>query len=344
MSRLGITLEEVENTAEKILAAGENPTIERIRRLLGTGSNSTIAKYLHEWRSSRLLASTHDNPAPNIPPDPVHAAVNHVWEKMRTESATEINIYKEKANTEIELAQKERLQAQEARDELQQAFATLEERFNQIAADRELLALDLKAIQHERLLLQEKYQGLNNQHSDFKIQTEAVIALLTAAHQTEVKNYQNEMINIKESHEKVLNHLVESYENQRHQNIVAIDHLRVESQQYKNALNEMESAAQKYQLELTETKAQLKILAIERDSAISASQMKNQIIDDNKTITKNMDSILNEISNLKESNRQNEILLQISKMAQVTTELESLAKLIIQTIAEREPSTETAKG
>ena len=95
MTRLGITSKEVEEIAENILAEGENPTIEKIRRVLGTGSNSTIAKHLHEWRSNRLILSKNSLSAPNFPPDTVHAAVNTVWEKIRNESAAEIKAYRD---------------------------------------------------------------------------------------------------------------------------------------------------------------------------------------------------------------------------------------------------------
>lgn len=43
MSRIGITYDQVELAAEKVLQTGQLPTIEHIRTLLGTGSNSTIS-------------------------------------------------------------------------------------------------------------------------------------------------------------------------------------------------------------------------------------------------------------------------------------------------------------
>lgn len=51
MGRPGVTYQDVANAAEEIQAKGINPTIEEIRRLLGTGSSSTIAPYLRKWKA-----------------------------------------------------------------------------------------------------------------------------------------------------------------------------------------------------------------------------------------------------------------------------------------------------
>ena len=50
MSRVGITFEEVATIAENISKNGEMPTIDKVRMALGTGSFTTISKYLNSWR------------------------------------------------------------------------------------------------------------------------------------------------------------------------------------------------------------------------------------------------------------------------------------------------------
>ena len=46
-----VTQADVSNAAESLLKLGSNPTILNIRALLGKGSNSTIARYINEWRN-----------------------------------------------------------------------------------------------------------------------------------------------------------------------------------------------------------------------------------------------------------------------------------------------------
>lgn len=49
--RTGITQEQVNSAADAILGAGENPTVDKIRASLGTGSPNTVTRMLDVWRS-----------------------------------------------------------------------------------------------------------------------------------------------------------------------------------------------------------------------------------------------------------------------------------------------------
>lgn len=48
--RTGITQDQVNRAADAILGAGENPTVEKVRAELGTGSPNTITRMLDSWR------------------------------------------------------------------------------------------------------------------------------------------------------------------------------------------------------------------------------------------------------------------------------------------------------
>lgn len=65
----GITQEQVDAAADTILGAGENPTVEKVRAALGTGSPNTITRMLDTWRSQlgerlRQLSTLPELPAP----------------------------------------------------------------------------------------------------------------------------------------------------------------------------------------------------------------------------------------------------------------------------------------
>ena len=51
MARAGVTYHDVAKAAEAIKAQGQEPTVDRVREHLGTGSKSTIAPLLKRWRS-----------------------------------------------------------------------------------------------------------------------------------------------------------------------------------------------------------------------------------------------------------------------------------------------------
>lgn len=50
--RKGITYEEVHNACKALVQRGVNPTIERVRAFLGTGSSGTVNKFLNKYRES----------------------------------------------------------------------------------------------------------------------------------------------------------------------------------------------------------------------------------------------------------------------------------------------------
>jgi len=60
MARIGVTYLEVANAAELIQKRGEEPTVDRIRAQLGTGSRSTLAPLLKTWKSKKGETGTTD--------------------------------------------------------------------------------------------------------------------------------------------------------------------------------------------------------------------------------------------------------------------------------------------
>lgn len=53
MARIGVTFLDVSKAAEALRAHGQEPTVDRVREHLGTGSKSTIAPLLKRWREQQ---------------------------------------------------------------------------------------------------------------------------------------------------------------------------------------------------------------------------------------------------------------------------------------------------
>lgn len=78
----GISQDQVSQAADQLLFAGERPTIERIRALLGTGSPNTVNRFLDIWwqsLGSRLNAQTAKNAIPGAPKEVIQLATQ-LWE------------------------------------------------------------------------------------------------------------------------------------------------------------------------------------------------------------------------------------------------------------------------
>lgn len=81
----GITQEQVNAAADAILGAGKNPTVEKIRAALGTGSPNTIIRMLDVWRSQVGGRLRQVNALPEVPGHVSHAMAE-LWRMAIEES------------------------------------------------------------------------------------------------------------------------------------------------------------------------------------------------------------------------------------------------------------------
>ena len=92
----GITQDQVDAAADALVAAGEKPTVEKVRAVLGTGSPNTVTRMLDAWRgglAERLQKVLH---LPALPPEAGQAmtalwqlAVEHAERLLQARMATE---------------------------------------------------------------------------------------------------------------------------------------------------------------------------------------------------------------------------------------------------------------
>mgnify|MGYP001556482828 CR=1 FL=1 len=77
--RIGITQEQVNAAADAILGAGENPTVEKVRAELGTGSPNTVTRMLDSWRSGLAERLQNVLQLPELPTE-VGQAMTALWQ------------------------------------------------------------------------------------------------------------------------------------------------------------------------------------------------------------------------------------------------------------------------
>ena len=82
MARPGITYQEVARAATQLLAQQTRPSIEAVRKILGTGSNSTINRHLREWSKTQGLQTELEQGLP----DSLLIAVRGIYDAMREEA------------------------------------------------------------------------------------------------------------------------------------------------------------------------------------------------------------------------------------------------------------------
>jgi chromosome segregation ATPase len=139
----GITQDQVNAAADAILGAGENPTVEKVRAELGTGSPNTITRMLDAWRSELGDRLRQLSALPGVP-SAVGQVMIELW-RLATEhadralegrfateramlEASQAQLAQDRENWEIRLRDAETriAQAQVARDLAEHACNTLD--------------------------------------------------------------------------------------------------------------------------------------------------------------------------------------------------------------------------
>lgn len=97
MARPGITYLDVAKTAIKLVEQKIYPSIEEIRKDLGTGSNSTINKYLREWRNKQGNQIELEQGLPAT----LLLAVRGIYDGIKEEANSKMNLIESENNHAI---------------------------------------------------------------------------------------------------------------------------------------------------------------------------------------------------------------------------------------------------
>jgi len=171
MGRIGITYYDVAQAATTIMQQGQQPTIDRIRERLGTGSKTTIATHLKQWKYENegeiVLTRT------SLPPE-LLSMVQGLWDGMKQTNETKMDNLSTQHQTEKqqllktldELKQQILLQDKEL-ESYQQVHYELTEKQSTLQASHEKQAQQLQQMKAmlaiESAKLQEKEQSIKSQ-------------------------------------------------------------------------------------------------------------------------------------------------------------------------------------
>lgn len=176
----GITQDQVNAAADAILGTGENPTVEKVRAELGTGSPNTVTRMLDAWRNQLGERLRQLSALPELP-TPVGQAMMGLWQ-LATEHASQAiagRFAEERAALEaarsalaterqdwsarLEAAETDRARALAAKDLAEHACATLDAQLQDSHALRADLAQQRDRLQVQCDQLTVELQGLRAQ-------------------------------------------------------------------------------------------------------------------------------------------------------------------------------------
>ncbi len=266
MSRTGITFNDVAAAANAIQDQGDTPTIDKVRAELGgTGSNSTISKYLNQWRDGITVMSAATTP----PPDVVQVAVERVWTEMREKTTADIEAVKAEANAVV-VAADERVRVTEAAMEsLRETHEALQQSYYRLSGEKEILSLDMKALKEEHRSLSERYQALEQRHDEQHIQHGRHIEDLDRLHQKELLRLEDKSKQTSEWCEQLLVEVRDRADTERLQSIAIIDELNSKHDTHTVLVNDLQTQLQTQSQISTQLETKLNAMTSERDKAYS---------------------------------------------------------------------------
>lgn len=124
----GVQQAEVSAAADALLAKGQRPTVDRVRRQLGRGSPNTVGPMLETWfvgLAPRLGFPSSQNGDVNAPPAELRHAIDALWRQARDQANQEAQ---NALSVEREQLQVQRNQLNEERSLLARDAAALVER------------------------------------------------------------------------------------------------------------------------------------------------------------------------------------------------------------------------
>lgn len=187
MTRTGIDYDDVKQASVKLLSQGIAPSVQKIREVLGTGSNTTIAEHLKVWREDYAKKSIHHLPA-SLPKELI-SSLEVLWQTAMEQAENQLSAYKESLENEHEKIQQEKQDSEKNQTALKQQLSDLSEQLVSEITKNQQLTVEL-ALSDDRLAKQD--QALADQKQTYEERIARVYAEKDTLLEKE-KQFQQEM-------------------------------------------------------------------------------------------------------------------------------------------------------
>ncbi len=284
MARPGVTYLEVVKTATKLIEQKIHPSIEEVRRALGTGSNSTINKHLREWRNKHGYQAEMQQGLP----EQLLLAVKGIYEGIREEAANKINVIESESKNAITELKARLAELDTERNKFTQANKLLENTINE--RQEENLALQRKLNTIEQVLDKKTTESstLQERLKDKKAEIEALKQQLKNA-QDNLDHYRETIRQTRETENNLLNGQIKSLENQLYQQQSTAEKAAGEitklSKKVETLENGKEAVVQELNASLAKCQEQNNIIQKQNLIHNEVSEKYKNILSDNNKIT-----------------------------------------------------------
>ena len=148
MAKTIVTQSLVDEAADALIAAGEEPTIVSVQARIGAGSYTTVKRHLDKWREQRTRVSVVEAP-PEIT-ERGATFVRDLWTAAVALAEKQLAVTRETASREVELARKGQADAEAALERVEQEVEGLRE---QLAGREQAFAAQAEELAQSRAAL-----------------------------------------------------------------------------------------------------------------------------------------------------------------------------------------------
>lgn len=194
MGRIGITYHDVVQAANEVLGEQEQPTVERIRQKLGCGSNSTIARYLKDWKMQQNPHQMQGLPSELM------AVITGLWQRLQDQAEIKIHEIKEELDLQIQHYHQQCQHYEQENHQLNEKIVEGEIKLNSANSRIEILEQEVTQQTQNHIKASEKIQSLIQQLDAQRSENKRIHQLLLQM-QAHLEHYQNV---VEKNHEEYL--------------------------------------------------------------------------------------------------------------------------------------------
>jgi myosin heavy subunit len=308
MARQGVSYENVKHAAMTLLSQGITPSVQKVREILGTGSNTTLAEHLAVWREEQQQKSIVHLPA-SLPKELI-ASLEVLWQTAMDHAENQLSTYKRALEEEQQRLKQMQIEVEKNQTQLQQQLNDIyqqlevEKNVTQVLRTENAVLLE-RLTKNESLLAEKKYQY---EERIQRIYTEKDTTLSQNSQLQQELKLSQEKLEVQASHHQaVLLQQQERQEQSENRWLKLIDQAREETkitrkklevplQQKENEVKQLKQAQIDAQQELYDTNARLKI----------ANDSINKLTAKIQQLEKNTQNVLPIVSNTKKRNNKSD--------------------------------------
>lgn len=174
MGRLGVSYEEVAQAVQETQGKGKSPTVDNVRLVIGSGSKSTIARHLRDWRNQQSIARGSDGAIPSE----LLGLVKGLWERLRDTVEQKAYDYQCEADDKVKQTQQQLTQSQQQYASLQEQHHQLKEKLHQQIKIMNELQSALALEQQENVKITERATSQESHRQEQQSEIERLHQLL----------------------------------------------------------------------------------------------------------------------------------------------------------------------